>query len=520
MVTVNGNTATLNVPDAVTCSLGGSSVPIVVTASAVPFTDVKVSLIKSIADDADKTDNSVGITPGTEVVTLKVGVESGVLGFKCATAVTGKEIKYKKDGTDKAQFSLSSATIAVTTAKAGTKPASPTMKVAMVADKSKAASTVVEGGCPGMGASWIALTPSSGLSAPLASVKDVKAAHQKFVAGAPNAHEKPQWCYAAVTTAGGKTTCTFKSASKAKYTAALYCETIEGWFFASKAVNVTAKDNGGKPVSLTLTYKKAIDVVADNSIVLSICGKLAESMAVPYSRVTDAYGGFYLNPSASLPAKSAVAAPAKTATTTAAKNATKTMRVLNTTNTTAAKTEWTLNLFVQPDPFADTVDNAATVTAATGTAALKAIDGVTSAKYGKAAAKAAAVTETAVKWVKKPAATGGAKLITIAGSVDKASYVYCAVSKTPKRVRMLNTTANTTKPATTAAVAKEVVNLQSASSASKYNIQRYEAKAGKLAFSFKFEKLLEGKLYAWMCEATSLAPVNAAFRTEMEKGSA
>ena len=58
MVTVNGNTATLNVPDAVTCSLGGSSVPIVVTASAVPFTDVKVSLIKSIADDAD-----IPITP-------------------------------------------------------------------------------------------------------------------------------------------------------------------------------------------------------------------------------------------------------------------------------------------------------------------------------------------------------------------------------------------------------------------------------------------------------------------------
>jgi len=74
MVTVNGATATINVPDKVTCSLGGSSVPIVVTASAVPFSDVKVSLTTSIADDEKKTDNSVGITPNTgEVVTLKVG---------------------------------------------------------------------------------------------------------------------------------------------------------------------------------------------------------------------------------------------------------------------------------------------------------------------------------------------------------------------------------------------------------------------------------------------------------------
>jgi hypothetical protein len=73
MVNVNSNLATLNVADKVTCSLGGSSVPIVVTASALPFTDVKVSMIKSIGTDDAKTDNSVGITPDTNVVTLKVG---------------------------------------------------------------------------------------------------------------------------------------------------------------------------------------------------------------------------------------------------------------------------------------------------------------------------------------------------------------------------------------------------------------------------------------------------------------
>merc|ERR1712151_450172 len=134
------------------------------------------------------------------------------------------------------------------------------------------------------------------------------------------------------------------------------------------------------------------------------------------------------------------------------------MRVLN---TTANKTEWTLNLFVQPDPFADTVDNAATVTAATGTAAVAAIDKVTKTKYGAATAKAVAVTEKAVKWVKKPTATGGTKAINIAGSVDVASYVYCAVAKSASRLRMLNTT-NTTAAAKPAVAKAEVLDLTSA----------------------------------------------------------
>jgi hypothetical protein len=134
-------------------------------------------------------------------------------------------------------------------------------------------------------------------------------------------------------------------------------------------------------------------------------------------------------------------------------------------------------------------------------------------------AKAAAITEAAVKFVKQPTATGGAKKLTIAGSVDVAGYVYCAVSKTAAR-RMLNTTnaTNTTAKPTTA-VAKEVVTLQSSSTAAKYNIQRFEAKAAALAFSMVFSGLAEGKSYSWMCEATSLSPVNAAFRTALVKGS-
>lgn len=62
MVTVDGTVQTVTVPDKVTCSLGGASVPIIVTASAIPFSDIKVSLEKSIAADEAKTDKSAGMT--------------------------------------------------------------------------------------------------------------------------------------------------------------------------------------------------------------------------------------------------------------------------------------------------------------------------------------------------------------------------------------------------------------------------------------------------------------------------
>jgi len=181
-------------------------------------------------------------------------------------------------------------------------------------------------------------------------------------------------------------------------------------------------------------------------------------------------------------------------------------------------------LVVLPDPFAAKVDNAATSAAAGNTAALAAIDGVTKATYGAATAKATVVSEVAVKFVTAPTATGGTKQITVAGSTDVGGYVYCAVARTAS-LRMLNATANATANATNATkaatpVVKEAVNLQSASTAAKYFIQRQETKTGALTFSMVFTGLAEGKTYAWMCEATSLRPANAAFRTAMVKGSA
>merc|ERR1711912_86747 len=102
-------------------------------------------------------------------------------------------------------------------------------------------------------------------------------------------------------------------------------------------------------------------------------------MAVPYSRVTDQYGGYFGNPSATLPAAS--------------------------TTTAAKKTSWDISVFVAPDPFAEKADNDATVKAVTGTAALAEVEKLTKATYGAATASAVAVTEKAVKWVKKPSAS-------------------------------------------------------------------------------------------------------------------
>jgi len=508
-------------------SLGGGSVPIMVTASAIPFADIKVTVIKDETKDAKGavTDNSKGITPGTAAATLKLGSDSGVLGFTCNATVTGKTVKYKLDGTDKANFALSATSATVTAVKAGTKPAAPKLTIA-VDTKSTASKTTITGLCPALGEAWLTLQPAEDTSAVMTKLESVTAAYKKFDATAKDRHTKMQWCNAAVVKKDTASSCTFRTASNRKYLAAVYCSTIEGWFFNSaKHTNVTSKDNGGKQVQMTMTYTKKIDDITDNADVLKVCGKVAEVMAVPYARVTDAYGGYFGAPSATLPAAPAATT---TTTTTAKTNTTNKTRVLaNATNATAKKVDYKINLFVQPDPFSDKVDNAATVKTLTGSSVTTAIAGVTSAKFGAATVTAAATTEAAVKWTKKPAATGGEKKISISATVDAAAYVYCAVGKTgtaARRFRMLNATnaTNATKTTTTTTTAKtaEVVNLQSAASATKYNIQRKETKTGALSASFEFASLSEGTSYSWMCEATSLNPTNPAFRTAMEKGSA
>merc|ERR1719221_901509 len=228
----------------------------------------------------------------------------------------------------------------------------------------------------------------------LADAAAVKAAHKAYKPSTTESnYNVAQWCSESVVKKETKTSCSFDAASGHKFNAAMYCETIEGWFYAvPKLVAVTAPSNGGVPVKVTLTYPKAINDVTDNAVVLKLCGEMAKAMAVPYPRVTDAYGGYFGKPSASLPKAAATTTAATTTTTaktttttdatktTTTTDATKTAdatkttgRVLadatktdatktdatktdatktaTTTTKAAAQTEWKINLVVQPDPF-------------------------------------------------------------------------------------------------------------------------------------------------------------------------
>jgi hypothetical protein len=157
-VQVNSNKATLTASNDVTCSQGGSSVPIVVSASALPFTDVKVTLKKSVSADEAKTDLSVGITPNTgETVTLKVGETSGVLGFKWCAATVDKtkkaKLTYVVAGTDASQFTM---TLPITVTAIARPATQPTAKLDFKMETtSTAASTTMSALCPGQGSAWM-----------------------------------------------------------------------------------------------------------------------------------------------------------------------------------------------------------------------------------------------------------------------------------------------------------------------------------------------------------------------------
>jgi len=78
---------------------------------------------------------------------------------------------------------------------------------------------------------------------------------------------------------------------------------------------------------MTMTYKKEIDDVANNDVVLKVAGKIAEILQVPYARVTDAYGGYFGVPSPTLKVADKNKDTAKTNSTTKA-NTTNTTRML------------------------------------------------------------------------------------------------------------------------------------------------------------------------------------------------
>lgn len=288
---------------------------------------------------------------------------------------------------------------------------------------------------------------------------------------------------------------------------------------------------------MTLTYKKEINDVTNNAVVLDVCGKIAELLMVPYSRVTDAYGGYKGKPSpivAGAAAAKTAAAGTKNSTAANSTNSTanSTRRMLNTTNATnatAAPKEYPISMFVQPDPFAsaDQIDNDATVTTLKGDLAKAAIDSVTKAKFGAMTVTAAVTAEVAIAWNKEPSAAGGAQKITLSGSTNAAGYVYCGVSKNPaSRLRVLNSTnssnaTNATAGGAAKPAAAEVTNIRSANAAASWHLNRVETGIKNvLTFSMDFTGLGVGKTYKWACVATSLNPVNPKYTTSMKESTA
>jgi len=59
----------------------------------------------------------------------------------------------------------------------------------------------------------------------------------------------------------------------------LYCVTTDPFFYkSSKALDVTAKDNGGKVTKVSLTYGIKIDDITNNDVVLSILCVVATNL--------------------------------------------------------------------------------------------------------------------------------------------------------------------------------------------------------------------------------------------------
>jgi hypothetical protein len=166
----------------------------VIEVKALPFNDIKVSLEQSVLTDEKKTNESEGITPNTGSVTLTVSNPSGVLGFKCAAEVKGTKLKYKLDGTDKAQYTLATTFEVAAVDKPTTKPTAK-MALAMAASGSSAASVSVTGTCPGLGSAYITMAPATTTLSILGSADAVDKANTAYTASTTASnYNVQQWC--------------------------------------------------------------------------------------------------------------------------------------------------------------------------------------------------------------------------------------------------------------------------------------------------------------------------------------
>jgi len=118
MVEVTDGTSLVSVPATVSCTLGGSSVPMTAMAMASPFTDLTVTLAKKTYDSAaGETDPSLGLTPttGMDTVAFSTSLEFGFLSVDCAATIADSaKLTYTLSGTDMSAFALSTAEVTVT----------------------------------------------------------------------------------------------------------------------------------------------------------------------------------------------------------------------------------------------------------------------------------------------------------------------------------------------------------------------------------------------------------------------
>lgn len=108
-VFVSTGTTTITVPSTAKCALGGSSIPIVVTNTAAPYTSVTLKLEATSYNTSDTTakNPSENVTAGATVLTFTTVSTSGVLTFTCGaslSATLSPTLNYTIGGTDKASY--------------------------------------------------------------------------------------------------------------------------------------------------------------------------------------------------------------------------------------------------------------------------------------------------------------------------------------------------------------------------------------------------------------------------------
>jgi len=175
-----------------------------------------------------------------------------------------------------------------------------------------------------------------------------------------------------------------------------------------------------------------------------------------------------------------------------------------------AQTSWPIEIYVQPDPRAASVDSSATVDALGEADALAAVKAVAGDTYGSVTAVAAVVTEAAVDWDGSVTGESGEKSVKLSGKLTAAGYVYC-MQRDPARM-LQEASASATEGSASAADATEGSGSDSAAASTEgsgsekapakteYPMMRAEVKAeGDFGFVMTMTGFGDGEEVNWAC---------------------